>query len=262
MLGRTNSGIGGTALNFKVVGNPQPASAKENTIWVSTDEKISSYVFSASEPENPAEGMVWISTGTSSTVAFSVTKKNPIMIYPLAAKQYIGGAWVDLTTKSYQGGTWVDWWNGELYDAGNEFESITGGWALSKNYEGSHDDTVTKNESNMVLTSKSYGDSNGHGFLRTNNKIDLTAINTLYLEATVSLYQYHKRCVFCASSVDSGTNINNKAEATVTLTNAAELTVFALDVSELSGLYYVGVGFGMADDAGTSTVTIKKIRME
>ena len=41
---------GGTSLNFKVVGNPQPSSPKENTIWVDTDTPIPSWEFSATQP--------------------------------------------------------------------------------------------------------------------------------------------------------------------------------------------------------------------
>ena len=102
-------GGGGAALNFSVVGNPQPASPKENTIWVNTDVKITGYVFSAVEPADPAEGMVWFSTGASSPVGFNTLKKNCVMVYPLSARQYISGAWVDKTAKIYQNGAWVEW---------------------------------------------------------------------------------------------------------------------------------------------------------
>ena len=55
-----------------------------------------------------AEYDVWFLIGTSSTVAFNATKKNPIMVYPRSAKQYVGGAWVNKTAKIYQGGVWAD----------------------------------------------------------------------------------------------------------------------------------------------------------
>jgi hypothetical protein len=56
-------------------------------------------------------GAVWITTGKSSPVAFNALKKNNITVYPISAKQYVSGAWVDKTAKSYQNGAWVDWWN-------------------------------------------------------------------------------------------------------------------------------------------------------
>lgn len=101
-------GAGGTSLNFKVVGNPQPETAKENTIWVNAD-KINNCYFSATQPENMVDHDIWFPIGTSSAVAFSATKKNPIMVYPISAKQWVNGALVDKTAKSYQGGKWVDW---------------------------------------------------------------------------------------------------------------------------------------------------------
>ena len=52
------AGGGGTALNFKVVGNPQPESAKGNTIWVNTDVPIGAWYFAATQPENLIEGRV------------------------------------------------------------------------------------------------------------------------------------------------------------------------------------------------------------
>lgn len=108
MLGRTNTG-GGGGLNFKVVGGTTaPSNPKENMIWVNTSTKITSYIFSATQPTGSA-GMVWISTGTSSTAEFNALKKNGIQVYPLSAKQYISGAWVGETAKIYQGGEWVDW---------------------------------------------------------------------------------------------------------------------------------------------------------
>ena len=130
---------GSNPLNFKVVvGTTQPASQKEYMIWVNSDVPSTSYIFSATEPEAPAEGEnpVWILTGTSSNVMFSVTKKNPITIYPISAKQYVNGVWESKIAKSYQNGKWVDWWLGELYVTGDEFTGITGGWIFRPDDEG------------------------------------------------------------------------------------------------------------------------------
>lgn len=100
-------GAGGISLNFKVICNPQPSTAKENTIWVDTD-KINNYYFSAEQPENMTEYDVWFPVGAYSIVALPVTKKNPITIYPLSVKQLISGELVDMTAEIYQGGNWVE----------------------------------------------------------------------------------------------------------------------------------------------------------
>lgn len=98
----------GVELNFKVVGGTiQPTSPSENMIWVNTSTTITSWVFSATQPTG-ATGMVWIFTGTTSTVEFNALKENGIMVYPMSAKQYVSGAWVDKIVKIYQGGAWTE----------------------------------------------------------------------------------------------------------------------------------------------------------
>lgn len=247
--------LGGTSLlNFKVVGGlTQPDNPNKNTIWVNTDIPISEWSFSAVEPENHAEGMVWISTGTSSTVAFSATKKNPIMIYPLAAKQYIGGAWVDLTAKSYQGGEWVEWIK-YLYNAGNECEDITGGWALSTNYVGSHGDSLKKNAASMVFSSSFIGGSHyAYGFLRTNNKIDLSETISITVRCNSVDVSDNAPLYLIASAIDTA-NAFTDAAAYVDIPSGA--TVVSLDVSSLNGNYHVGIAAAGGGDTGDGASTV------
>lgn len=169
---------GGNPLNFKVVGNPQPASAKENTIWVDTD-KINNYYFSATQPENMMEYDVWFYIGTTSSVAFSATKKNPIMVYPFFAKQYIGGALVDKTAKSYQNGQWVEWISYIVKDG------ITATpFTIDKS-------VIAYTQKNGYMLLKTQSGSLGEGrviWSNNNNAIDLSAHTAIYVdvEATSS----------------------------------------------------------------------------
>lgn len=101
---------GGGGLNLKVVGGTtQPASPKENTVWVNTDTAINGYAFSATKPENLAEGMVWFKTASQSNAAINIDKKNTVMLYPTTCKQNISGALVDKTAMIYVNGEWKDW---------------------------------------------------------------------------------------------------------------------------------------------------------
>lgn len=183
--GTGNIGSGSGGLNFKIVGGTsEPSNPRENTIWVNTDEKITSWVFSAEEPEAPSEGMVWFTIGTSSTVKFNALKKNGLQVYPISAKQYISGAWVDKAAKSYQNGAWVDWWNGELYKNGNTYDDITGGWGtksagVNSNYPSTGAvPTVAYNSTSATIsiaTSKS-------GLWYTKNKIHLSGKTKLSVQ--------------------------------------------------------------------------------
>lgn len=162
---------GGTSLNFKVIGNPQPETAKDNTIWVDTDVKITGWNFNAAQPETAEEGMVWFTTSTSSTAPFNALKKNNITVYPIRANQYVNGAWVGKTAKTYQNGAWVDWAT-SLYKAGGV---NTAGWSV---YDPSLSDHTLTFGTHMVLT---IPDTTGTGRRTTfhTDMLDLTNAKTL-----------------------------------------------------------------------------------
>lgn len=68
-------GASGTPLNFKVVGNPQPTNPKENMFWVNTDQKITGWNFSATDPFNfKIASNAGDVVGTAGGITF--TKKN------------------------------------------------------------------------------------------------------------------------------------------------------------------------------------------
>ena len=231
MLGRTNTGGcgGGGGLNFQVIGGTTaPSNPKENTIWVDTDVEITGWDFSAAEPANPAEGMVWFSVGTASTVAFNALKKNSVMVYPLSAKQYVGGAWVDKTAKSYRGGAWVAWWNGQLYDRGNTYTSVTGG------YSAYGDGTIlTENADHLYI------ESTGPSGVYNNTPVDMAKYSTITFVWTCVRggidvrFQVRSDKSTGGSGWAAGTTITGPDEKQYTTT---------LDISSLSGSYYVGIG--------------------
>ena len=179
---------GANLLNFKVLGGTSaPSNPKENTIWVNTDTEITSWVFAAAEPVTAVEGMVWLSTEKSSPVAFNALKKNGIQVYPMSAKQYVSGAWAGVVAKSYQNGAWVAWWDGNMYESGNQFETYTGGWTTDGyNAFGYNKVHATFNTSNIYI----YGVNNvGGGGVGTVNKIDFsgrTKLKMLYRADSVN----------------------------------------------------------------------------
>ena len=117
-ISRRGGGGGGSGLNV-VTGLTEPSSAKENTIWVKSDAAGKKYVFAETQPENPSEGLIWF-TATYSGI---ITKANV----------YTGGSWVATDAYMYLAGNWVQItaaWNGELFDNGNQYEDMTGGWSI------------------------------------------------------------------------------------------------------------------------------------
>ena len=245
-------GAGGvSALNFNVVGGTsQPVNPKENTIWVNTQTEISGWVFSATEPKSPVEGTVWIYTGLSSTVEFNALKKNGIQVYPISAKQYVGGAWVPVTAQAYQDGAWKEWIT-YLYNNGDECTDLTGGWEATATKPSGSGSTATKptvkKDTNSITVSLTSGYENYRvGYLATAKSIDLTN----YSKITINVTNF---------TINGGIEVSNSKESGFTRIAHTNLSAGknVLDVSSLSGSYYVLVGMGGHE--GTATFTFDEI---
>lgn len=239
------AGASGVALNYKVIGGTtEPGNPKENTIWLNTDKKITGHYFSATEPEKMAEGEVWISTGTSSPASFNALEKNTITVYPLRAKQMVSGALVDVKAKSWQNGEWVEWYTFLLKD-GNDFKDITGGWT---GYAASCIEYVAAPTVEFVDGALRIYNSVGTktaGIGGTVNMIDLTNVKTVhFLVESVAINTKAYIGVWTISE-PSATFVAGAQDVTA----GGEILV---DVSGLSGSYYVGalVGRNVADGLG------------
>jgi hypothetical protein len=208
---------------------------------VDTDTPITSWIFIATEPE-AAEGMVWIFTGTTAPVEFNALKKNGLQVCPIAAKQYISGAWVGKTAKIYQNGAWVDWFI-YLYHRGDECTDITGRWiAQALRLTAATSDgtpTLTKESDRMRITSVAVKESGG--IVRTLDKVDLSNSTTLKVDLNVLQKNTADWCwlIRIISDIGSTQRDNNVAEAQVH--NLGRQT-FTIDVSALEGSFYVAFG--------------------
>lgn len=170
---------GGAPLNFKVVPNPQPDTAKENTIWVDTD-RINNYYFSATQPENMVNYDVWFRVGTSSPVEFNALKKNGIQVYPISAKQYVSGALVDVTAKTYKDGACVDWITEcYLYNEGDQCSDITGGWGKNGWTWGGYANSIQGLNINSDHIKLSANPPSYVAAVGTNEKVDLSRYKSL-----------------------------------------------------------------------------------
>jgi hypothetical protein len=242
-------GATGTALNFNVVGNPQPVNPKENTIWIDTDTPITSFEFRATEPPAPLEGMVWIQTGTSSTVEFNALKKNGIQVYPISASQYVGGTWVSKTTKTYQNGE-LTGWERYLYKSGDEFDSCTGGWiGEARNFpagNGGQIPTITRNPTDLSVKGIAYRGS----VVRCENTIDITGYSNLEFDGILK-NEYSQIYIWTSTEGHVGEN------AVTTLKGPVNGSC-TLDLSNVpSGKYYIG--FALYHDGAAVTMNSLKL---
>ena len=236
--GTGNLGGGSGGLNFKVVGYETQAelladTPKENTIGIITTTPITSWVFSATEPEVSSEGTIWILTGTVSPIEFNALKKNSIQVYPISAKQYVNGAWVEKTAKSRRGGAWVDWWNGELYDAGNQYDSFTGGWFANPNTSA----YVVFNSDNIQFVNGD--DTVEAAAIYTHNKIDVTRFSKLRVKGTVANLGENNIKFGLTNRNTTGSSPSFVASAQVSKTGNMDATLPISGATD--GSYYVAV---------------------
>lgn len=259
-MGNIMSGRGGGAgggLNFKVVGGTTQPTGKENLIWVNTNVTITGYVFSATQPESPTAGTVWISTGASSPVAFNAMKKNGLWVYPQTCYQYINDTWTTKTAKTYQDGTWVDW-STYLYATGNEYESLTGGWsgvAAAFGQASVSMPEVTKGATTITAEITTMYRS---GQLITANSIDLSTYNTLSFNVAALVAggeDSDDYCPWVGVFSQKGGSYNKTAIARAFATTTGIIDV---DISNVTA-GYVGVGLYYNNNVGKSSITLSAV---
>ena len=229
-----SGGSGGAELMI-VGGTTRPEKATQNTIWIDTDVEITSDVLSATEPANPVEGMAWIAIGDSSGIKMSSPVGGEwITVYTISAKQYVGGAWVDKTAKIYQGGEWVELGKLEpeyaLFWLGNQFTELTGGWHETEMSGNAQHATVTTDDNMLNVTHPTSGYASCSLYCK--NMIPISGKSVL--KCNIVSMSGSGAFVLC---VGTTTNFRpNQAIAQTAITSTGEASI---DVSSLSGSYYV-----------------------
>lgn len=255
---------GGSPLNFQFkryeTEDELIASTPSNgTIGIVSSTPISGYYFGSEPPLTDSDGILWLCTGTKSNVAFSATKFEQVMVYPLYAEQYINGAFVEVPAYSRQWGSWVRWWNGQIYTSGHEWNDITGGWVGvgMKAHSGTSLTTQIPNIFNDVGSGMlTISNESGSGVAYCANQIDVSDYSKIVFEG-----DFHRigsvttnLLVGCWENFE-GTYFSKSAKKYTDMP-ATTATSLELDVSSLSGCYYIGVG------TSGSTAVITNIYMK
>ena len=146
-----------------------------------------------------------------------------------------------------------------LYDAGNEYTSITGGWSLAKSNGDASGETLKKNTNNMQFAS-SYveGSHFANGFLCPANAIDLTAYNLMRIHLTSPTIKPAVPFRFgCSPS-----RINDAYSRMTALTQiqtASGDVVVDCDIANVSKSMYIGVAASEGASNGASSCTVTKV---
>jgi len=266
------AGGSGAGLNFTVVGGTtQLSTASENTIWVNSSTPVSSYVFSATEPATPIDdGTVWIQTGIKSNAAFNALKKNQLMVYPSACKQYENGAWQSKVAKCWMNGEWVD-----LYVAlnivlnGKHDTTDIGGWTASSKAFASgfvaKAPTITSTSAKLSLSISSSDYNNYAGGAISKNDIDFTNYSKITFVGTYTAGYGSKLSVAVIDRTSTYLHTNSKAYVLALNKNAEANSAgnfsVTLDVSDISGEYALAIGIAV-QNINSFSATVTKLVIE
>lgn len=268
---------GGSALNFSVKAYESelliPETARENTIAVVTETPITAYTIAASEPAAPVEGMVWIMTDDALDVSFSATMRNPVLVNPSSVRQYVNGAWERKTAKLYQSGAWMALGVVYLYNEGDRCTDLTGNYRTLGTYYGACTinvaPVVTYNATSVNVVSNT---TEGAGVWVTTNKINLEKFSKLCMKGEVVAKRGNSYAVCTAFAAFSnvGNNVdwvsNMPASKMLGLTtgdNRTEKLVDpVIDISNLTGSYYIGIGQYIHKQYSSASAYIEKIWLE
>ena len=147
----------------------------------------------------------------------------------------------------------LTYWSGELYDAGNQYTDITGGWI--RHGTGGK---VTFNDDNIYLATL---DDYTEGAVDTTNAVDLTGFATLKVTASATRRQYMLGRVIVYTKNVAG---KETVAASADLDSSSTETVTSLDVSALSGAYYVRIqssGYNTSYYV-TGKIYVTKVKLE
>ena len=231
MIGKTNAGGGGGGKLFAVIAVTYPAGSvctcSNGTKTLKAKDTSGKALFNI-----PSAGTWTVScTDGSSTVSKSVTITAPGQFESVKLSY-------DLI----------------LYDSGEEYSDITGGWSGFACYSGTSKGTFTKNSSSIYI--KSNGSKGAQSIAAAPaNRIDITDVSTLKVNVTAFKAQSEYRSYFLLSSSRDTSSTDNSV-VVKEIKGTGEIT---LDVSGLSGSYYVIVYNRAIDGAGTYELTFDRV---
>ena len=165
-------------LKLRIFGQTTPPpNPKNNDIWVNTSIPIGGWEFS--EVSNPTwgtsiSGFVYFTSTysgagnatTSTGLNFLKEWTHAIYTKLLSCSQYDGSSWLRKDAYIYHD-KWIQFsstWNGELFDNGNQYADVTGGWVGADSY--SPNLTATLMSGTITVSTASAVDLSGFSTLK------------------------------------------------------------------------------------------------
>lgn len=242
MQGRTNAGgTGGFGLNLKIVnGTTMPSNPRENTVWVNTTTRITSYAFSYTQPETVSEGLLWLKISNLDTgVEVDVGKKNAVKLNLTYGALYTNSEWKNVECFVFYNGEWTQFsfLRTYLYNAGNQCEALTGGWAITN-----HNNATSKLMDTYIQISNNGSSENSISNTHTLSKVDLSGYSKLCAQVDITEMLGTKGASYIKFGLGSdlklsGGNFTASTEVNTKPDNGT--TIMSVDISSAKSNYVI-----------------------
>lgn len=214
-----------------------PETARNGTIALISPLAVEKVYVMRTAPENPYKGDVWMRQG-SGLITYQT---GTVFVTVNETKQYDGAAWIKRDTYQYLNG-----WQREavyLLEAADTCSDVTGGWGNYKAYGG----TCVKTDDGYLFTVENGGNQRGH--MQTLNMIDLTEFSKICFQGEVTQYYLEVKCGIQNEKAADGPDLSDQPEwygnvAYSAYTGGAGPFTIELDISNITGSYYVGLSSG------------------
>lgn len=240
-------------------GTSPPSSPKDNDIWINTSIAINGWELSDKAlPIGWAmgTGFVYIKgdfggsydyrNTTGLNLAIPGNHNGTVYARLTSCVQYNGSTWENKDAWIWHGSQWYQFssaWDGHLFNYGDTYSSITGGW-VARDIAHTTDQYGPYNAAPSVQAQSNGGvkvymsNTGKSGIWTTANKVSLAGFSTLTFNG--NLYDSHgwNRAQLDIWS-DFGTYSSENVVARLNATYNAG--TYTLDISSLTGSYYIGV---------------------
>ena len=235
-------------LNAVVIGGrSQPQNPADMTIWIDSPIDVTDYVISYNRPVRHKNGSAWIEIRSDSDNNLNIIENVNIGIG--FVQQYINNDWRFVTGKIYYNSVWTPIQNWLYYEG--TYNTTLGGVWTRNNDSGTYLDED-------AFFEKTAGSSN----YSSGCAIDLTNVNSVIFDLEVlsaGTYNFGYLSVSRNSGSYDNTWTNAPSTARIKLGSSATRQKMTLNVSDLSGKYYVTIGANSS--SGTSRVRVFSIEL-
>ena len=260
----------GIKLNFDIVAYSSEEdlladTPAENTIGVVTNTPITGYKFSTTEPDGMSNGEVFIKTDTNSDVCFNIVENTSI--YPILAKQYVNGTYIDVVAMIYVNDEWVllNISNFLFYYGKQQYVWSAKSMAAvtASNNTGVAPTVQTNDDGSVTLSIQKSSNTYTSGIYELSSGHDLTNVNTLIVSYSKPDDGEGAGLTVYPTNADAwSTNSTWGGDSVAAIAFTVADTQKTLDVSGLTGIYKLGIDLGINNGRNSSTCIFKSLKKE